>query len=659
MKKSIKRINIISIFAILSLTSCSIGIIDTSSSDSTSTSSSSSNFTSSTISSSSSSSYVSSDSSTSNISSSSTSVSSSISTSSSSSISSSTISSSSTSSSSTSSSSSSSSVEKKISMIDSLVLNVGETYKLEYEINFTPLELVSWLSENESIATVSNEGLITAKKEGNTKISIIVDGLKSSCNLIVKDDNKEISITMYGINDFHGSTVEKNSNMGILKYGTFLKQKGQEENTVLINSGDMWQGSLESNYNHGELLTYAMNDIGFDCFTLGNHEFDWGAKYITSNMQISSSTPFLASNIYHFDIENKKVLDHADELGEKYTIKTLESGLKVGIIGVIGSDQITSISSQFADEYTFINPEEVIKEISDDLRVNKGVDIVVVSAHASAADMTSKYGGIAEYSSVSNKKYADVVFCAHSHQYELEYVNDVPFIQASSNGVAYSKVTLNYSKGQVQSYEATNTENLALDISEYDTSLSNLYNKYKTETDAIGSETLAYVSGTLYSSGTNSIANLVVKAIADEATTQGFNIDYSMCNNGRASVKGNVTYADLYSALPFDNEVFIVKALGSEIRNEAKYSSNYIYRINEESLDDTKYYTIAVIDYLALHRNSSRNYDYFPSAEIIGKLTKDGQSIYNYRDITHDYLLKNSKITASDYSKNLSQFKLI
>lgn len=212
MKKSIKRINIISIFAILSLTSCSIGIIDTSSSDSTSTSSSSSNFTSSTISSSSSSSYVSSDSSTSNISSSSTSVSSS------SSISSSTISSSSTSSSSTSSSSSSSSVEKKISMIDSLVLNVGETYKLEYEINFTPLESVSWLSENESIATVSNEGLITAKKEGNTKISIIVDGLKASCNLIVKDDNKEISITMYGINDFHGSTVEKNSNMGILKY---------------------------------------------------------------------------------------------------------------------------------------------------------------------------------------------------------------------------------------------------------------------------------------------------------------------------------------------------------------------------------------------------------------------------------------------------------
>ena len=85
-----------------------------------------------------------------------------------------------------------------------------------------------------------------------------------------------------------------------------------------------------------------------------------------------------------------------------------------------------------------------------------------------------------------------------------------------------------------------------------------------------------------------------------------------MCNNGRASVKGNVTYADLYAALPFDNEVFIVKALGSEIRNEAKYSSNYIYRINEESLDDTKYYTIAVIDYLALHRNSSRNYDYFP-----------------------------------------------
>ena len=88
------------------------------------------------------------------------------------------------------------------------------------------------------------------------------------------------------MNDFHGAAVynKSSSELGILKQGTFFKQKGKEKNTLILNSGDMWQGSLESNYNHGELLTYAMNDIGFDCFTLGNHEFDWGAKYITSNM---------------------------------------------------------------------------------------------------------------------------------------------------------------------------------------------------------------------------------------------------------------------------------------------------------------------------------------------------------------------------------------
>ena len=117
-----------------------------------------------------------------------------------------------------------------------------------------------------------------------------------------------------------------------------------------------------------------MNEIEFDCFTLGNHEFDWGVSMIQNNQKRKGDngyqTPFLAANIYQYDMDSKEIGDYA-QLGEKYTIKTLENGLKVGIIGVIGKDQITSISSQHVDDYIFLDPVPIIQDLSDELKTKK------------------------------------------------------------------------------------------------------------------------------------------------------------------------------------------------------------------------------------------------------------------------------------------------
>ena len=100
------------------------------------------------------------------------------------------------------------------------------------------------------------------------------------------------TVEFYAINDFHGSVEPNGYEMGILKVGSYLKQRQEEENTVIINSGDFWQGSIQSNLNHGEYLTKINNEIGFDAMTLGNHEFDWGVSYIERNSQIVSETGF-------------------------------------------------------------------------------------------------------------------------------------------------------------------------------------------------------------------------------------------------------------------------------------------------------------------------------------------------------------------------------
>lgn len=476
----------------------------------------------------------------------------------------------------------------------------------------------------------------------------------SSSSEGTKENLGERDISLYALNDFHGAVKASGNEAGILKVGSFFKEKGRDGNTLIINSGDMYQGSLFSNENKGEFLTKVMNDIQFDSFTLGNHEFDWGKKYIDINRALKDentnySTPFLAANIYNYDLDTKTVGSYAD-LGEKYVIKTLENNTKVGIIGCIGKDQITSITSSYVDDYTFLDPVSVTKELSDKLRNEEGCEVVILSLHADQDVILNQ--GLTEISPNSNKRYVDTIFCAHSHQREMTLENGVPIIQASSNGKAYGEVKLHISSiGDVTctSYDYPYTSTISTTI---DSNIQTLYNTY-TNLDS-GSELLGTLDSSLSSSVTgNSVSILVCDAINWACNKYGnsYSVDYTICNQGRAQLdSGNVTYEKLFKSLPFDNDIYIGTCTGKELSNELKYAA--FTRNNKSKIVNSTTYTIAVIDYLATHRNSSRTYDYFPNFKLIATLSKNGNE-YNYREITRDYIKEQGSLTASDYSSTL------
>lgn len=484
--------------------------------------------------------------------------------------------------------------------------------------------------------------------------------------------NEERKVSLYAINDFHGAVSANpgapNYEEGIVKVGSFLKGKGQEDNTLILSSGDMWQGSLQSNYNRGNLLTDIMNDAQFDCFTLGNHEFDWGQEYIQKNRLRKGAngndingyqTPFLAANIYEYDI-NKNLVGSYASLGEKYTIRELENGLRVGIIGVIGKDQITSITSQYVDDLTFLKPTEIVKELSKELRNEHDVDVIVLDAHTDVASITESnkdsitdYAGLTNVDSSTNKRYVDAVFCAHSHRNENYILNGVPFIQASSNGKSYGNIELivnNQGEVTCSSRDYIYTSNIP---SYYeDQSIVDLVERYDHVSYPIGQEFLGELKGTLSSSGEKCIANLVTVAMAKYAEKQHIDIDYAVTNGGRADLtSGDITYDKLFKSIPFDNVVYVIETRGTYLYNEIRY--NYFYRVDNEAFKSSKMYRVAVIDYLAFHRNANREYNYFNEFTEIAKLTKQGYDIYNYRDITADYIRSyNGVLNASDYSNS-------
>ena len=473
------------------------------------------------------------------------------------------------------------------------------------------------------------------------------------------------NISLYGINDFHGSIVynSKKYERGISALGGFLKSKKTEPNTLLINSGDMWQGSIASNYNRGKLLTDINNYIEFDCFTLGNHEFDWGVDYIKENRARKGylgdgegyQTPFLAANIYDYDISTNTVGDYSD-LGGKYNIVTLENGLKVGIIGVIGADQITSITSTYVDNLTFLDPVEVTKEIALDLKTNQQCDAVILSAHAPQDDLAngSDINGITSLIPNTDDRYVDAVFCAHSHYAESQIINGVPFVQAGCNGRYYDNIELTVKKdGSVVCTKYEYIYSSTISDSYCDETIESLIAKYGEDSNPVGQEYIGYASGNL--SGTGEMPNLVTYAMSLAAADAGYDIDYALCNKARDTIYyGDVTYQDVFKAIPFDNEVYIIDVTGDSLINELKY--NYMTRIDEEAISSSKTYRIAVIDYLATHRNSARSYDYFPGFTMVGTLQKEDYDIYNYRDITCDYLRTlGGTITSSNYSSSLNR----
>ncbi len=512
-------------------------------------------------------------------------------------------------------------------------------------------------NKSESSDVSSSSSLVSSSSSSSSSSASSSSPSSQSSSSIVSGPR---TLEVYAINDFHGAIKEEGSFPGIKTLGSYFADKGDDENTILISSGDMFQGSLESNYNSGHLLADVMNECEFDAFSLGNHDFDWGLEALKSNKdRVSSSgyqTPYLCANLYDYSSSSGEGNAQQSDYGGEYAIKVQENGLRVGIIGAIGRQQLTSITSTYMQDVCFKDPAPIIKNISDKLRTEENCDVVILSFHAGQSSMLGQ--GITSTSSVSGKPYVDLVLCAHTHKFESTTENGIIFTQNDDKGENASHVTLTVSEsGEVSGeLETVTVSDMKAEVQQngYDQAISDLVASYGQETDAVGSQVLGNLSGSFYSS--EQLPNLVAQAMLEEASESFSDIDLAMVNNGRATLySGSLTYSSLFSAIPFDNEIYILEVSGSVLIKEASY--NYIARGREEAFESTatSTYRVAVIDYLAVHQDLSRVYDYFPGFTLVGKVAADGGGKRVYRDIAADYIKSKGTVRSSDYASSLNR----
>ena len=229
-------------------------------------------------------------------------------------------------------------------------------------------------------------------------------------NVTEKTDKKTVNIQILATSDLHGKFMDydyaqgEESVGGLNQIATVVKEaKKENPNTLVLDNGDTIQG----NYNHLFMnkenpMILAMNTIGYDVFSLGNHEFNFGMDKLHNIIgQANQNLHVLCGNIYR---NGKRVFN-------PYTIKEVD-GIKVAIIGVV-TQHIMQWDSQNLKGYEAKNPTEEVKKIIGEIKANGGADVYVVTSHAS---LNGEYGdgdsaaGIAE----ANPE-VSVVVAGHSH----------------------------------------------------------------------------------------------------------------------------------------------------------------------------------------------------------------------------------------------------
>ena len=442
------------------------------------------------------------------------------------------------------------------------------------------------------------------------------DGSCDDCGISVI-----ITFDFYALNDLHGKFDDTDSQGGVDELSTYLANAyNTDDNVILLSSGDMWQGSFESNSTKGLIITDWMNELDFVSMTLGNHEYDWGEEHIKANVALAEF-PFLAINIYERDTNERVDYVQSSVLVER-------GGMKIGIIGAIG-DCYSSISGDKVEEVYFKTGAaltELVKAESEKLRA-EGADYIVYSIHGgfgsnSSASMvqTSSLRGYYD-ASLSKDGYVDLVFEGHTHKsYAFEDEYGVPHLQngGDNSGVSHVEVRLNFANGydRVSVSEIIKPSRYA-NLEDHPI-VDELLQKYADQVDA-GKLVLGQNSRLRNST---EIKNLVAD-LYYEAGIERWGDKYDIAlGGGFISVRspydlaaGEVKYSDLNSLLPFDNQLVLCSIKGRDLKNKFFETNN------------SNYY-IAYGDYGASIRN---NIDYNATYYII---TDTYCSSYAYNNLT-------------------------
>ncbi len=388
----------------------------------------------------------------------------------------------------------------------------------------------------------------------------------------------DYALTILHTNDFHarfepiskydsGCSAENNAEGKCFGGSARLKSavdaaRSRSVNSILVDGGDQFQGTLFYTYYKGKLAAEMMNNLGYDGMTVGNHEFDDGPEVLRGFMD-AVNFPVLMSNA---DVSAEPAL--AGVLKKSIVIE--KGGEKIGLIGLTpeNTDELASPGANI----TFSKAVDAVQGEVDRLTA-EGINKIIVLSHS---------GFMKDKEVAENTTGVDVIVSGHSNTYlsnvsdraEGPYptvIGETQIVSAYAYGKFLGELNVVFDdEGKVVSAQG---EPLIMDrfVAENDAIKARIAEAAK-PLDEIRSKVVAETATEIVGVREEcravecAMGNLIADAMLDRVMDQG--IDIAIQNGGgiRASIDaGEVTMGEVLTVLPFQNTLSTFQVKGATI----------------------------------------------------------------------------------------------
>ena len=442
------------------------------------------------------------------------------------------------------------------------------------------------------------------------------------------------SIVILHTNDTHSNIdPDKNGVGGILQRKAIIDSvRNAEKNVLLVDAGDMVQGSLYFKYFGGDVEYPLFNMMDYDVRILGNHEFDNGLEEMASHWKDVKAERLSAN----YDFSQTK----AKGLFKPYTIRKI-GGKKVGFIGLNVNPESLIASSNY-EGMKFSDIITTANAAAKELRA-KGCDLVVAVTHIG---YTSDGGRTNDVDLARASEDIDIIIGGHSHTvvdpsrpdvnpHFIPNRNGKPVLvtQTGKYGRNLGYIKIDDARGnEIPEYKLIPvTDRFSSD--KFDKRMAEFLKPYRASVDSVNSRVIAHsrvampndVRTGLYPNWAGDYAAWFGRQVADslQAVDAGFpQVDLGLINVGgirQAMPEGAVTEGLVLNTFPFANRLILIQVSGKDLietlRIVARKGGEGVSReilvvsspdgepseflIDGTPIDPDKHYVISTIDYVA------------------------------------------------------------
>ena len=238
-------------------------------------------------------------------------------------------------------------------------------------------------------------------------LTLPLTGLSTYSNSLKK-------ITILHTNDVHShidpfpenDPINPNSGGVVARSNLINSLKKENPNTLILDAGDVFQGTPYFNFFEGEVELKLMSKMGYNASTLGNHEFDNGIEKLAKSLKYANFS-FLNSN-YTFNntaLENKI---------DRYKIFNIDD-VKIGVFG-LGIELNGLVEKKLYKGINYLDPIEISTDITNKLKFNHNCDLIICLSHLGFKhdNLPNK---ISDFKLAKATKDIDLIIGGHTHTF--------------------------------------------------------------------------------------------------------------------------------------------------------------------------------------------------------------------------------------------------